>query len=93
MLLSETSEIKGAGTMRPIGHISAVSRWFGVLDQPQEEEERKLALERLLRVAQDYEADGLIEVEFAKDQIASCDLISRTLQRITARAVAVRIAA
>ena len=93
MHLSETSHIKGVRMMHPIGRISATSHWFASLDAPAEARERQLALERLMREAQDYEADALIEVEFAKDQIAICDLASRILHRITARAVAVRIAA
>ncbi len=93
MLMSETSQIKGARKLQPIGRIRAASRWFSSLDAPQEAEERKLALERLRMEAMDYEADGLIEVELVRDQISSCDFASRTLQRITATAVAVRFAA
>ena len=92
MLMSETSQINGARQLQPIGRIRAASRWFSALDAPQEAEERKLALERLRVEAMDYEADGLIEVALVRDQISSCDLASRTLQRITATAVAVRFA-
>jgi uncharacterized protein YbjQ (UPF0145 family) len=52
---------------------------------------KALALEKLMRAAEEFEADAIVEVDYAVDDIETPDL-ALPLQRICAKGVAVRLA-
>ena len=89
MQVSQSREIVGRRIVTLIGRIEAASAWHapevGSVDW------KARALEKLVRAAEDVEADAIVEVDFAVDGLRADHLADR-LERISAKGVAVRLA-
>jgi hypothetical protein len=72
-----------------IGRIRAAGPWR-VAGDPDAEADRKTAIEALRREAEDYGADGVVDVRF---EVEGCNIDGVRLERVTATGLAVRFAA
>lgn len=80
------------GQLIPIGKIRAASNWYGSRAVVNDEVHKEKALENLINAAEDVEADAIVGVEYAVDQVDAGDTPGcAPLQRIFATGVAVRI--
>jgi uncharacterized protein YbjQ (UPF0145 family) len=75
-----------------IGRIRAAGPWRAAGD-PDAEADRKTAIEALRREAEDYGADGVIDVRFEVEGCKGGDIDGVRLERVTATGLAVRFAA
>ncbi len=74
-----------------IGHITATTIWRAA-DQPIAELDREAALRKLVREAEDYGADALVDVGFSYEETPAPDIAGIALRRITASGTAIRFA-
>ena len=74
-----------------IGRVKAVGRWRGA-NEPNLDADRQSALRALVREAEEYGADALIDVRFEIDDCARADIDGVCLRRIVAIGSAVRFA-
>ena len=77
---------------RPIGRIRVVANWRGGMSAVTDKDRERL-VEALIREAEDYDADAIVEVRFDVDAVRSADIDARPLRRVVASALAVRYAA
>ncbi|HVB90393.1 MAG TPA: heavy metal-binding domain-containing protein [Beijerinckiaceae bacterium] len=91
MKISQTSQIDGCRILAAIGRIQAASAWHASCSDASHVDWRALALQNLVRAAEEFEADAIIEVDYALDDIESAEL-ALPLQRVCAKGVAVRLA-
>ena len=89
MQVSFTGALEGGRAVNAIGRIRAVGRWRAA-DEPASEADRRAALRALVREAEDYGADALIDVRFEADETAESDGVS--LRRLVVAGSAVRTA-
>ena len=75
-----------------IGRIRATAPWRAAGDRPSAEADRQTAIEALRREAEDYGADGVVDVRFEVEGCKGYDLDGVRLQRVTATGLAVRFA-
>jgi hypothetical protein len=73
-----------------IGRIRAAGPWRAAGD-PGAETDRPAAIKALTREAEDYGADGVVDVRFEVEG-CRCDIDGVRLQRVTATGLAVRFA-
>ncbi|MGE3247758.1 MAG: hypothetical protein AB7J19_15640 [Beijerinckiaceae bacterium] len=91
MLVSDTLELQDARVVREIGRISAASGWHGHSSQD-EAVYRNRALDALIMLAKDFEADAIIGVDFSVDGASAVDLAEVPVERISVSGIAVKLA-
>ncbi|HXT07204.1 MAG TPA: hypothetical protein VN715_09730 [Roseiarcus sp.] len=74
-----------------IGRITAYSPWRAA-DRELGDLDREIATRALVRAAEDYEADGVVEIAYAVEECRSDGHAALTLRRIVASGRAVRLA-
>jgi uncharacterized protein YbjQ (UPF0145 family) len=74
-----------------IGRIRATGPWRGAGD-PGAESDRRTAMKALAREAEEYGADGVVDVQFEVEGCTNCDIDGVQLERVTATGLAVRFA-
>ncbi len=86
------SEIEG-NKVAPIGRIHAASSWHGPRSAVTEDFYKTKALENLIDVAEDCDADAIIEIDYGIDQADVGDTPgSSLLQRVSVTGLAVKLA-
>jgi uncharacterized protein YbjQ (UPF0145 family) len=79
-------------TVMPLGKISAVSEWRGAGEKIDDNVYRLKALHRLMRAAEDCDADALVDVDYSEEILARTEVPGAVaLKRICATAVAVKL--
>jgi uncharacterized protein YbjQ (UPF0145 family) len=74
-----------------IGRIRATGPW-GAAGDSAADADRQTAIEALRREAEDYGADGVIDVRFELEGCKGCEIDGIRLERVTATGLAVRFA-
>jgi uncharacterized protein YbjQ (UPF0145 family) len=74
-----------------IGRIRAAGPWRAAGD-PGAEADRQTAIEALRREAEEYGADGVIDVRFELERCKGCEIDGLRLERVMATGLAVRYA-
>jgi hypothetical protein len=75
-----------------LGKISAVSDWLGAGDNGKNDIARLRALHKLMRVAEDCDADALVDVDYSEEFLARTENPGAApLKRVRAAAVAVKL--
>ena len=74
-----------------IGRIRATGPWRAAIG-PSVEADRQTAVEALRREAEDYGADGVVDVQFDVEGCKGCEIDELRLERVTATGLAVRFA-
>ena len=74
---------------RSIGRIQVVANWRGDMSAVTDKDRTRL-VEALIREAEDYDADAIVEVRFGVDTVRSADIDATPLRRVVASALAVR---
>jgi len=74
-----------------IGRVKAAGRWRAA-HEPSLEADRQSVLRALVREAEEYGADALINVSFDIDEVAGADIDGVPLRRVVATGSAVRFA-
>ena len=89
MLLSHSNALRDGRPYYPIGRITAASKWRPIAAVG-EEMERLAAIQALVREAQEYDADAILDLEFHVDEVMRDDIDGAPLRRVTAKGIAVR---
>ncbi len=91
MHVSFTASLDNARAQFTLGRLAAHAPWraadreLGALD-------REIATRALVRAAEDYDADGVVEIAYAVEECRSAECAGLTLRRIVATGRAVRLA-
>ena len=88
MLISFSEALEGR-KISPLGRLRAVGAWRGAAATADKES----AIKALMLEAEEFGADGVIDVQFETDALASADIDGAHLLRLTATGLAVRFAA
>ncbi len=91
MQVSFNSELQDGRAHYAIGRVKAVGRWRAA-NEPVDEADRQAVLSALVREAEDYGADALVDVHFEADGVVGADIEGVRLSRIVATGSAVRFA-
>jgi uncharacterized protein YbjQ (UPF0145 family) len=91
MQVSRTNRLEGGRNHRSIGRIKASAGWRAV-NASASEAERIEAVEALIREAQEYDADAIIDLDFELDGVRSADIEGAQLQRVAAVGIVVKFA-
>jgi putative heavy-metal-binding protein len=91
MQISQSREIKGRRILCSIGRIEAASAWHVPGNDEGGVDWKARALDKLVLAAKEFEADAIVEVDFAVDDLKA-DHLSGRLERVCAKGVAVRLA-
>jgi uncharacterized protein YbjQ (UPF0145 family) len=91
MQVSFSSVLPGGRTHRAIGRVKAVGHWRAVVE-PHLEADRTAVLNALIREAEDYGADALVDVRFEIEETPSADIDRVGRRRVIATGSAVRLA-
>jgi uncharacterized protein YbjQ (UPF0145 family) len=83
-------ELESVRIVAEIGPIEAASMWHAV--GAPVEAHRETALEKLRRLAREFEADAIVALDVTTDEVVNEDLAPVPLRRVQARGVAVKIA-
>ncbi len=87
-----TSKEMDSKTVMPLGKISAASDWRGAGEDLDQGLFRLKALHKLMRVAEDCDADALIDVDYSEEILDRTENLGAVaLKRICATAVAVKL--
>ena len=87
MLVSFAKALEGR-KVSPLGRVRAAGSWRAAVS----ESDRDAALKALVREAEDFGADAIVDVRFETDAVAA-DIDGARLNRLSASALAVRFAA
>ncbi len=91
MRIGSSKEMDSKSVM-PLGKISAVSEWRGAGEKTDENVFRLKALHKLMRAAEDCDADALVDVDYSEEVLARTENPGAVaLKRICATAVAVKL--
>jgi uncharacterized protein YbjQ (UPF0145 family) len=74
-----------------IGRIRATGPWRAA-GGPSTEADRQAAIDALTREAEDYGAEGVVDVQFEVEGCKGCEIDGLRLERVTASGLAVRFA-
>jgi uncharacterized protein YbjQ (UPF0145 family) len=74
-----------------VGRIRARGPWRAAGD-PDAEADRQTAVEALRREAEEYGADGVVDVRFELEACKGCEIDGIRLERVTATGLAIRFA-
>jgi hydrogenase maturation factor len=91
MQISFSDTLEGERAQYSIGRLKATSAWRAG-NGPVAGIEREVAVRALVREAEEYGADALVEVSFAIEQVRGPDVDGVPLRRVTAMGTAVRFA-
>ena len=87
-----TSKEMDSETVTELGAISAVSEWRGATETADESVFRLKALHKLMRVAEDCDADALVDVDYKVERLDRTENpAAAPLKRVCATAVAVKL--
>ncbi|WP_298425251.1 hypothetical protein [Rhodoblastus sp.] len=91
MRIGSSKDLKNE-TLTSLGKISAASDWRGEGDLADASASRLKALHQLMRAAEDYDADALLDVDYSEEILPHTEHNGGTpLKRICATAVAVKL--
>lgn len=91
MYISETNAIAGRRVLHRIGKIEAASSWHAANVDRLEADLRESVLRDLVRKAEDFDADAIIEVDYANDGVIPMDESGVKLTRVLATGYAVKL--
>ncbi len=91
MQVSFTASLDSERAQTSIGRVSARAPWR-CADREIEQVDRDIALRALVREAEEYGADGVVEVAYAVEQCAGGECEGVKLHRVVATGRAVRLA-
>ncbi len=89
MRISFNEQVEGGRVIQSIGRVRAATSWHA---PGAKGDWQAAALRALVSAAEDYEADAVIGVGYETDAVATMDLSSIDLQRVTATGIAVKLA-
>jgi hypothetical protein len=89
MHISSTGAIEGGRVLYAIGRIEAASSWHPAHGSPLQENWRELVLRKLIRNAEDIDADAIIQVDYQNDGVIRIDETGVKLKRVVATGIAV----
>jgi hypothetical protein len=89
MLLSHNNALEDSRGYYSIGRLMATSRWRPI-SVAAVEADRLVAVQALIREAQEYEADAIVGLDFEVDGVMRDDIDGAPLQRVAAKGIAVR---
>ncbi|MDB5571974.1 MAG: hypothetical protein JWN93_3157 [Hyphomicrobiales bacterium] len=88
--ISSKREVEGRRIVAEIGPISAASVWHS--GNAPMDGYRETALEKLKRLAKEFEADAIVGLSYTVDDVVQTDLSPVPLKRVNATGVAVKLA-
>jgi uncharacterized protein YbjQ (UPF0145 family) len=91
MQVSFAAALDGGRRTVAIGRIRAAGPWRAAGDR-NAEGDRQTAIEALRREAEEYGADGVVDVRFELEGCKGCEIDGLRLERVTATGLAVRFA-
>ncbi len=91
MQVSHSNKLEDGRDHYSIGRIKASSGWRAA-GAASPEADRDAAVQALIREAQEYDADAIIDLDFEVDRIRRADIDGAPLQRIAATGIAVKFA-
>jgi uncharacterized protein YbjQ (UPF0145 family) len=91
MQVSSAAALSDGRRTVAIGRIRAAGPWRAAGD-PGAEADRQTALDALRREAEEYGADGVIDVRFELEGCKGCEIDGLRLERVTVTGLAVRFA-
>jgi uncharacterized protein YbjQ (UPF0145 family) len=91
MQVSFNSALEDGRAHYSIGRVKAVGRWRAA-HEAGAEADRQAVLRALVREAEEYGADALVDVNFEADEVAGADIDGVPLSRVVATGAAVRFA-
>jgi len=91
MQVSFAAALDGGRRTVAIGRIRAKGPWRAA-GESAAESDRKTAIGALQREAEEYGADGIVEVSFEVEGCKGCEIDGIRLERVTATGLAVRFA-
>jgi len=91
MQISTSSAIDGGRAQFPIGQLKATTSWRAAHTELSDAD-REVAARALIREAEEYGADALVEVSFTVEECSDCEISGVKLRRLTATGTAVRLA-
>jgi uncharacterized protein YbjQ (UPF0145 family) len=87
-----TSKDMDSKSVTPLGTISAVSDWRGAAEIVDEKIYRLRALHKLMRAAEDCDADALMDVDYSEELLAHAEYPGAApLKRVCATGLAVKL--
>ncbi|MGA2045736.1 MAG: heavy metal-binding domain-containing protein [Roseiarcus sp.] len=89
MQITNTNQLADSRGHYPIGRIRAASDWRPY-DASRARADRLTAVRKLIREAEEYGADAIIELEFHFDDVKRAEIEGASLVRIAATGIAVR---
>ncbi len=91
MHISATNAITGRRVLHTIGKIEAASSWHAANAGQLQGNWRERVLRDLVRMAEDFDADAIIEVDYESDGLVPVDESGVELTRILATGYAVKL--
>jgi hypothetical protein len=91
MQISQSHEIRGRRILSSIGRIEAASPWHAPGNDEGGVDWKARALEKLVHKAEEFEADAIVDVDFAVDDFKA-DPFTAPLKRVSVKGIAVRLA-
>ena len=91
MQVSFSSALEGGRAHFAIGKVKATTEWRAA-EKPVADVDHEIALRELIREAEEYGADALVEVSFSVEEVRGPDNGGVPLRRITATGKAARLA-
>ena len=91
MQVSFSRALDDKRTQIPIGRVNATTGWRAARGLVADFD-REIALRALVREAEEYGADALVEVSFEIEEVRGPDIDGVPLRRVTATGTAVRLA-
>jgi uncharacterized protein YbjQ (UPF0145 family) len=92
MKISFTNEVEGGREFTPIGRVQAASSWHGSAQAEIADDFHKAALQALIEMAREFDADAIIGVDYGYDAVKLAELATVELRRVSATGIAVRFA-
>ena len=89
MQVSRSKSLQDGRRHHSIGRIKAASSWRAA-SAPAREADRLAAVQALIREAEQYDADAIVDLHFEIDGVRRADIDATPLQRIAATGVAVK---
>ena len=92
MQISFTNEVEGGREFTPIGRVQAASSWHGAAQPEGAQDHQKAALQALIEMAREFDADAIIGVDYGYDAVKLAELATVELRRVSATGIAVKLA-
>jgi uncharacterized protein YbjQ (UPF0145 family) len=91
MHISATDAIEGRRVLHRIGKIKAASAWHADNHAPLDHDRREQILRDLIRKAEEFDADGIIDIGYEPDSVGPVDETKVRLTRWVATGIAVKL--